>query len=72
MNDMPLDPDQLREEAWKALVDRLGMAGAVRFLQLIGGTSGDYTAERASWLKDDDLASIRARVEARRSTPSTD
>jgi hypothetical protein len=68
MSIAPLDPDQLREEGWKALVDRLGMAGAVRFLQLIGGTSGDYTAERASWLKEDDLASIRERIEARRSS----
>lgn len=48
----------------QALVARLGLRRAVRFLQSLGGTSGDYTTERAAWLKNEDLASIRARIEA--------
>ncbi|MBI3098454.1 MAG: hypothetical protein HYY93_09470 [Planctomycetes bacterium] len=37
---------ELRREGFKALCDRLGMGGAVRFLDQYETGSGDYTRER--------------------------
>lgn len=49
----------LRREGLQALFDRLGPAGAIRFLQESDPGRGDYTQERQAWLKDlsvDDVA----------------
>jgi hypothetical protein len=36
---------------FQALCDALGLAGALRFLQQMGGGSGNYTRERAAILR---------------------
>jgi hypothetical protein len=41
---------EIRAEGLKALCDRLGPAGMVRFLQLFEPGRGDYTRERRAWL----------------------
>lgn len=37
----------LRREGFRALCDRLGVAGALRFLEEYETGAGDYTAERS-------------------------
>ena len=37
---------QIRMEGWKALTDRLGPAGAMRFMMQYDPGYGDYTKER--------------------------
>jgi len=37
---------ELRREGWKALTERLGISGAMRFLMQYDPGHGDYTVER--------------------------
>jgi hypothetical protein len=54
---------EIRLEGWKALTERLGPAGAMRFMMQYDPGHGDYTQERRELFADlelDDLiASIR-------------
>ena len=43
-------PKQLKSDGFAALVERIGMADAIRYLQLFDPGSGDYTRERRQWL----------------------
>ena len=55
---------ELRQEGWKALTERLGVSGAMRFLMQYDPGHGDYTEERRALFGDlsldDVLADIRA------------
>ena len=54
---------QIRLEGWKALTDRLGPAGAMRFMMQYDPGHGDYTQERqeifAGLELEDLIASMR-------------
>ena len=54
-----LTVEQLRNEGLKALEDRLGRAGMVRFLQLFESGSGDYSAERHAWVDKTSLKDLK-------------
>ena len=58
---------ELRQEGWKALTERLGISGAMRFLMQYDPGHGDYTEERRALFGDlsldDVLAEIRQRDE---------
>jgi hypothetical protein len=41
-----MSPYEIRLEGWKALTDRLGPAGAMRFMMQYDPGHGDYTKER--------------------------
>ena len=41
---------EIRREGFQALLDRLGPAGAIRFLQQCDTGHGDYTRDRHKWL----------------------
>ena len=41
-----LSAHELRREGWKALTERLGVSGAMRFLMQYDPGHGDYTLER--------------------------
>ncbi len=41
-----MSPYQIRMEGWKALTERLGAAGAMRFMMQYDPGLGDYTKER--------------------------
>ena len=45
-----LTPQDIRREGLQALLERLGPAGTIRFLQQYEPGHGDYTAERHKWL----------------------
>ena len=54
---------KIRVPGMKALLDRLGLAGTVRFLQQFDAGSGDYTQKRQQWLKGLTVDEISADVE---------
>jgi len=62
--------EEIRREGLHALLDRLGPAGTIRFLQQYESGSGDYSQERHAWLDnvtvDDIIEDIQRR---RRSQP---
>ena len=41
---------EIKQQGYKALIDALGVAGALRFLQQLEVGYGDYTKERHQWL----------------------
>jgi hypothetical protein len=61
----PLSPYELRREGWKALTERLGIAGAMRFLMQYDPGHGDYTEERRSLFSDLSLEQALAEIRAR-------
>ena len=46
-----LTKSALRQAGWEALVERLGPAGAARFLSEYSAGSGDYTESHRQWAK---------------------
>lgn len=61
-----LSPYELRREGWKALTEKLGISGAIRFLMQYDPGHGDYTEERqrlfADLGLDEALGEIRDRA----------
>lgn len=57
---------EIRAEGWKALTERLGVSGAIRFLLEYDPGHGDYVEERRELFRDLTLDEAIAR--ARRST----
>jgi hypothetical protein len=41
---------EIRQQGYKALIDSLGVAGTLKFLQQLEVGYGDYTKERHQWL----------------------
>ena len=57
---------QLAADGFAAIVQKLGMADAVRYVQLYHQGSGDYTRERHEWLDDvrnDQIVNLMASTE---------
>jgi len=44
--------EEIQEAGFKALLDALGPANAIRFIWQFDQGHGDYTKERHTWLKD--------------------
>lgn len=59
---------QIRMEGWKALTDRLGPGGAMRFMMQYDPGQGDYTNERQDLFADVSLDDLLEAVR-RSSTP---
>lgn len=53
---------QIRLEGWKALTERLGPAGAMRFMMQYDPGHGDYTEERQKIFADLDLEEMLASI----------
>ena len=53
---------QIRLEGWKALTERLGPGGAMRFMMQYDPGPGDYTKERQEIFTDLDLDGLLASV----------
>ena len=64
----PLSLYELRHEGWKALTERLGISGAIRFLMQYDPGHGDYTVERQTLFADLSLDDVLAEI--RRGEPS--
>lgn len=59
---------EIRLEGWKALTDRLGPAGAMRFMMQYDPGHGDYTKERHEIFADLDLEDLLASVRRQESS----
>jgi len=46
------DLEVIRTEGLKALKEKLGVVGMIKFIQMYSNGEGDYTAEREELLKD--------------------
>jgi hypothetical protein len=62
-----MSPYEIRLEGWKALTDRLGPAGAMRFMMQYDPGHGDYTNERQEIFADVDLEELLASVKRQKS-----
>lgn len=56
---------EIRAEGWRALTERLGVSGAIRFLMQYDPGRGDYTAERSEILADLTLEEALRRIKDR-------
>ncbi len=62
---------QLAADGFAALVAKLGMADAVRYMQLYVQGEGNYTRQRHRWLdrlSHNEVASLMAKTQKKRST----
>jgi hypothetical protein len=57
-----MSPYEIRLEGWKALTERLGPAGAMRFMMQYDPGHGDYTKERQEIFGDLDLGELLGAV----------
>ena len=64
---MIANPQELRIKGYKALMDALGPADTIRFIQQLTEGKGDYTKDRKTWLGnpsvDDIVKLMRERKE---------
>ncbi|MBI4579941.1 MAG: hypothetical protein HY718_09585 [Planctomycetes bacterium] len=56
---------EVRREGFQALLDRLGPADTIRFLQQYDAGRGDYTRDRHIWLDPVEDEEIIAAIEQR-------
>jgi hypothetical protein len=61
-----LNPAELRAAGYKALAAALGPVGMARFIRQFEQGRGDYTRERREWLRDTSVATVAARIRARK------
>ena len=66
MNIQQLNPVKIKMLGLEAVEKRLGTTGMIRFLRQFESGSGDYTKERAKWLKNDSVKHIVEAVKKRR------
>lgn len=60
-----MTPIELYKKGFKALVDALGYADAIRFIHQFDSGVGDYTKERHQWLDELAMDEIVADIEQR-------
>jgi hypothetical protein len=61
--------NEIRQVGLEALLERLGPVGMIRFLQQYETGYGNYTAERDTWLtENDDLDKLVAKIQQTRKT----
>lgn len=63
-----MTPIELNQKGFRALVDTLGYADAVRFLKQFDKGTGNYTEERKQWLDDLSLDDIWADLQQRQNS----
>jgi hypothetical protein len=57
---------EIIRQGYKALVDSLGVADTIRFIQYFSPDTGDYTKERHQWLDKISLEDVLAEMKQRR------
>lgn len=71
MNVRDMTDAEVYELGLQILLDKLGYAGAVRFLEQCRPASGDYTAERHKWLDTLDMETIMQGIQELRQKQQT-
>jgi hypothetical protein len=62
--------NEIRIKGFRVLVENLGLADAIRFVQSYTHGSGNYTKERKQWLTQD-FDTVMAGIKERRQKKST-
>jgi hypothetical protein len=57
---------EIKQQGYKALIDALGVAGTLRFLQQLEVGYGDYTKERHQWLNQLTIDNFRDYVKQKK------
>jgi hypothetical protein len=63
---MILNPNIIRNEGYRALLQELGAANTAIFLRQFDGGSGDYTKERQNNLDENSIDLIADRIKKRK------
>ena len=58
--------NEIQQIGLAALSRELGPVGMVRFLQMFETGCGDYSQERALWLKEESVEDVAQRIKQRR------
>jgi len=66
----PMSLYEIRMEGWKALTERLGAAGAMRFMMQYDPGHGDYSKERHSLFADLTVDDLAQEIEGLKSPPT--
>ena len=66
MSALTMSPSDIRKAGLEAVAKKLGPLGMVRFLQQFETGRGDYTKERAQWLKEAGIKEIAADIRKKR------
>ncbi len=61
-----ITPEEIRREGLKALAERLGVVGMIRFLQQFERGEGDYTRDREKFLGNKSVEELVEEIKARR------
>ncbi len=63
---MAVKQTEIRQQGYKALIDALGVANTLRFLQQLGVGYGNYTLERSQWLDQLTMDDFREYIQQKR------
>ena len=66
MNGSSMTLPEIRRAGLEALMERLGPAGMLRFLQLFDSGYGDYKKQRGQWLDSLSVQDIASDIKDRR------
>ena len=61
--------EQILELGFKALVDKLGPVGMVRFIHQFQTGAGDYTEERQQWVGTSDVETLAKQIQQAEDDP---
>ena len=61
--------EQILELGFKALVDKLGPVGMVRFIHQFQAGEGDYTEERQQWVGMSDVETLAKQIQETEDDP---
>ncbi len=69
MDALLMTDKQILELGFKALVDKLGPVGMVRFIHQFQTGTGDYTEERQQWVGMSDVESLAKQIQEAANDP---
>ncbi|MXY29178.1 hypothetical protein F4Y59_13590 [Candidatus Poribacteria bacterium] len=68
MDALTMTDDQILELGFKALIDKLGPDGMVRFIHQFEAGRGDYTKERQQWVGMSDVETLAKQIQQSENT----
>lgn len=69
MDTLTMTDEQILELGFKALIDKLGPDGMVRFIHQFRAGTGDYTKERQQWVGTSDVETLAKQIQQSENTP---
>jgi len=63
MKEYLMTDEQILELGFKALIDKLGPDGMVRFIHQFRAGTGDYTKERQQWVGTSDVETLAKQIQ---------